>query len=138
MLNPVKLIFDDDEINPWLVKVVKFTNWFAFVAEIVEVGRTELNVANPENIVVLVDEPIFNEPVVKVLNKLIFPVKLFGDWIFIVDADVKFNVELKISQLVALSNKLSLTAPTYALVFNLIVPFVVGFSIVKYCIAGIG
>ena len=70
MLNPVKLIFDDDEINPWLVKVVKFTNWFAFVAEIVDVGRAELNVANPENIVVLVDEPIFNEPVVKVLNKL--------------------------------------------------------------------
>jgi hypothetical protein len=52
-------------------------------------------------------EPIFSvPPVVKLLNKLIVPFKLFGAKILVGDAPVKFNVGLKISQLVVLSVKL--------------------------------
>ena len=45
MLKPVKLILDDDFINDWEFKVVKFTNWFLLVAVIVVVGKTVLKIA---------------------------------------------------------------------------------------------
>ena len=51
-------------------------------------------------------ELIFIVPVVKLLNKLIVPFKLFGVKILIGDAPVRFKVGLKISQLAVLSVKL--------------------------------
>ena len=70
-------------------------------------------------------------PLVKLLNKLIVPFKLFGVKILIGDAPVRFKVGLKISQLAVLSVKLFCTAPTDGLVFNLIVEPRLGFSIFK-------